>query len=226
MITTDYTSASNPDSLKSGPLQSYRLVHWLRDILKNFCSDPINLKDERLRGLLRMQDEANEARLNALFRVGLPFSGKAIVKAGLTPVMLISAGDTSDPVASNKVLGCENMQSVAGGVVRYHGVRHRSVKLQVAVVTESYDGTLLLCNLIEDFLVMNERNFVKDCGMISEFNVLGSMGPQELQADSAGNAYPLYQAVISISVLGGISWVSDTQGPVFRGISIAEAAEG
>lgn len=49
----DYTTKRDDDTLMGGALQGYRLIHWLADVLRNWFSDPINIKDERISKLLK-----------------------------------------------------------------------------------------------------------------------------------------------------------------------------
>lgn len=216
-ITTDYTEAGNPNSLTPGPLSGYRLMHWMRDILMNFFSDPINIKDERISKLLCMQNGPSETTLNALFRVGLPYDGD-VVKAGTTPCILVSLGESTYPVKTFNMLA--GMQTAAiGSQSAYSGMAWKSIGMRIAIVTESYDATVLIGGIIEDFLLMHKQQFVHDNGMISEFAVLGSSAPQKIEVDQAGNAREIYQLVITVNASGGIAWTVDTQGPVFRGIT-------
>jgi hypothetical protein len=213
----DYTSAGNPDSLKDrgGAMQSYRLMHWLSDILKNFFSDPINIKDERICKLMNLQD-TDEEHLDALFDVGTPFS-QDTKKACGTPMIIVSMGQTQYPV-KNFGVNQSGIMAENGAVHMSQSLRIKTVACTVAVATESYDGTLLLGGLIEDFLLINENLFVQDNHTISEFRVQGSTEPQEIKIGSSANAKTIYQLKIGILMAGSISWTTDTQGPLFRGI--------
>ena len=37
-VTTDYTEKENKSTLEFGGMQTYRVVHWLKDVLKDFLS--------------------------------------------------------------------------------------------------------------------------------------------------------------------------------------------
>lgn len=219
MQETDYTKANNPDTFKSGDFQPYRLLHWMKDILRNFFSSSINLKDERLCGLLNLQDGILPTELNAMFRVGVPFNPKSIIKAGTTPAVIVSAADTSYPVPTLGAPAGLN-RTCLQGTARYHGAKHMLMHMQVIVAAETYDGALLLSDLIEAFLATHELELMADCKAISQFNVTGSQGPQEISVDQAGNAKSIYQSTISISLVGGLSWLSYEQGPLFRGMIV------
>lgn len=216
-ITTDYTKTGNPNTLTPGPLSGYRLMHWMRDVLMNFFSDPINIKDERISKLLCMQNGPSETTLNALFRVGLPYDGD-VPKAGTTPCILVSLGETTYPVKTfNTLIGPQT--SAIGSTAAHSGMQWKSIGMRIAVVTESYDATVLIGGIIEDFLIMHARLFPSDNGMISDFAVLGSSAPQKIEVDQVGNAREIYQLVITVTASGGIAWTIDSQGPVFRGIT-------
>lgn len=216
MIETNYTAEANIDTFKSGDFQPYRILHWMKDLLQNFFSASINLKDERLCGLLGFQDGKLPTKLDAMFRVGVPFNPKSVIKAGTTPAIIVSVTDTSYPVPT--VCAAYPGQNALGGMARYQGAKHILMHMQIAVAAETYDGALLLSNLLEAFLATHEKEIMLDCASISQFNVTGSTGPQEISVDQSGNAKPLYQATIALSIVGGLSWLSYTQAPVFRGL--------
>lgn len=217
-LTFDYTSQGNVDTLKNrgGAMQNYRLMHWLADILRNFLCDPVNIKDERICKLMNLRDGIEEDQLNALFEVGTPFSQDS-KKACSTPMIIVSLGQTQYPVRS---IGSQLSPVMAenGAVHMSRNIKFKTVACTVSVATESYDGTMLLGGLIEDFLLINERLFVQDNNTISEFNVQGSSEPQEIKIGTSANAKTIYQMKIAIQMAGNISWTTDTQGPLFRGI--------
>jgi hypothetical protein len=105
-----------------------------------------------------------------------------------------------------------------GAVHMSQSLKVKVVGCTVSVATESYDGTMLLGGLIEDFLLINEKLFVQDNNTLSEFRVQGSTEPQEIKVGTAANAKTIYQMKIAIQMAGSISWTTDTQGPLFRGI--------
>lgn len=217
MIETDYTAEARTDTLRGGAMQSYRLLHWLADILRNWFSDPINIKDERIARLLRLQDGDTDETLDALFDIGTPYSQES-KKACTTPMILVGLGESK--FLNNPLNITGGVTALNGARVMHAGARFKQTALTVAVITESYDGTVLLAGLIEDFLCINEMALAKDNGSISEFHVHGSTAPQEIKQGTASNAKPVYQTTISLSAVGGISWTTDTQGPVFRGLTM------
>ena len=219
-IVTDYTKKANANSMLPGASQQYRLLHWLIGILKNFLSDPINIKDERIASLLRLQDGATDTQLKALFSIGAPYT-KDSRKAGTTPAITVSLGETSYPIHHINALAAP-ITSEIGAQPMHKGAKFKSTQCGVSVATESYEGTVLLGGLIEDFLNINETLLAADSRTLSEFRVTGSTAPEELKAGTAHNAKSIYQLTIRISTLGGISWTQDTQGPVFRGVTVGQ----
>ena len=216
MITTDYTAKKNVDTLQYAALTRYRLTHWLVDILKNFFSDPINIKDERLQGLLKMHDGLDETYLNALFRIEPPFTTSSI-KACTTPAIMVTAGEMQYP-AKPVNAGVGVVQGAIEAQAMYARSMPRTCTATVAVITESCDGTTLLASQIEDFLLFNAVNFQAE-GMIHQFSVQGSSAPQRIASDQTGNAKDLYQVTIQIQVTGSVRWTVDTQGPTYRGLT-------
>lgn len=212
MITTDYTWNN---SLHGAPLSRYRLSHWLVDTLKNFMSDPCNIRDERLRGLLGLQDGVEPDACRALFKVDVPFT-QDTRKACTTPCIMVSTGEMSYPFKPVNS-GISQTPYAMGVAMTAKGFVPRQLAATIAVVTESCDGTQLLTDTLEDFLVMNAQAFPKE-GLVSQLTVAGSTGPQRISIGQALNAKDLYQSTISIVTTGALNWTTDTQGPVFRGV--------
>lgn len=218
-VTTDYTSEATTNTMAPGAMQPYRALHWLRGVLQNFMTDPINIKDERLCGLLKMQDGMSDTQLNALFSVGGPYSQNT-KKAGITPQILVGLGTTTYPIRPiNDFVGTAQVSQFVNNP---HGAAYRTIEMTVTVVTESYDGTILLCGFIEDFLLLNAQLLAADSRILSTLNVAGTSAPQEITAEQVKNAKPIYQQVIGLKATGGLSWTTDTQGPVFRGIHLSQ----
>ena len=215
-ITTDYTVEENKTGLKNGVLSGYRTMYWLCDILKNFMSDPINIKDERLSKVLYMQNK--EGHLDALFDVSVGYYDNT-QKANTTPMIIISLGATQYPVKVVNSVGADQ-SSLCGSIPMRAGVKHKAIALKVTVITETYPGTILLTELIENFMLINELNFKADNPSISGITVTGVSAPVMTPPGQKSNAKCVYTSEIGLLVVGGLSWTTDTQGPVFRGVSI------
>lgn len=215
-IITSYTSKDTKNTLAGAPLTKYRSMHWLCDILKNFLRDPINIKDERLSKLLVRQDTINTDECYSLFQIGLPYS-KDSRKACTTPAIFVSAGTTEYPI--NTIgRGLDAVTSAINSSPMYKRIVPRKISAKIAILTESFEGTVLLSDTIEDFLVGHSLLFEKE-GMVSQFNVLSSSEPEVLDIGSLANAKSLVQIVITVSMWGSIAWTVDTQGPVSRGVT-------
>ena len=200
--------------MQHGGLSAYRLMHWLCNILQNFFADPINIKDERLKSLLWRQDKKDETKLYAKFDIGTAYS-QSTTKANTTPMIVVFVGDT---VHDNSVVnqGVGGMIALNGARPMYQGRCTKIIPLNISITTESYDGTLLLAGLIEDFLTVNELQLIEDCRMINIFKVASVTAPKKTEDQNA--AKETYQSFIQIQTSGCIAWTTDTQGPVFRGI--------
>ena len=203
-------------SLSGAPLTRYRFEHWLCDVLKNFFSDPMNIKDERLCMLLSIQDGIASDECRSLFQIDLPYS-KDTRKACTTPAILISAGESKYPLRTVGALGAPVSSLIGYRAARSHAT-YRTIAGNIAVATESLDGTVLLCDAIEEFLLVNNTALTMD-NMVSQLNVIGSSAPQGISAGEAANAKDIVQSIISVEAVGGIAWETDVQGPTYRGLT-------
>lgn len=217
-ITTDYTTESNPDNLLGGALSAYRSLYWLKSILQNFLSDSINIKDERLAWVFNFQDDDSDAtKIDGLFEVDVAYSDKTKT-ACRTPMIFITLGSRQYSVRGINVIGMGEVAS-CGTIPMSQGARHKVIPMNITVVTEKYASTVALAELMEDFMLINENLFVADNHSISEFHVAGV---SEVRAENIGegpHAKVVYEQNIGVYVVGGISWTTDTQGPVFRGVT-------
>lgn len=217
-VVTDYTTKDNPDTLIGGALSSYRMLYWLKDILCNFMSDPVNLKDDRICKILNMQDGATPEQLNALFSVGVAYSERTI-KACTTPKIFISLGARNYTAGGINQIGSDPV-SICGFKPMNMGFKHKTINMVITIMTEKYDSTVVFTDLFEDFMLTHEALFKLDNGMISEFHVTGVSEPSEIKIGQSANAKVLYTQAISVSATGAISWTTDVQGPVYRGMDL------
>lgn len=211
MIRTSYTAEDNKNTLSNTPLTRYRFVHWLCDVLNNFMFDPANIKDERLAKLLAVRTTiADPEYRNPLVQVGMPLSAD-IKYAGTTPAVFVTCGGMSYELTP-LVTPALNTQAMTrnSSVLRRLGA-------VVSVITESADGTILLADTVEDFLVMNRLNLSQDYNDSINLKITGSSELQHIGAGQAGNAKDLYQISINLSAFGMFQWSTDVQGPVYRG---------
>jgi hypothetical protein len=215
-ITTNYTKEANPDTLYGGAMSSYRTLYWLKDILMNFMADPINIKDARLCKLLNMQNGSTPEQLNALFDIGVAYTENT-QKACTTPKIFISLAGLQYPPGSINKTGSTPV-AMCGARPMYVGKRMKVTNIVITVMTEKYDSTVVFTDFLSDFLLINEFELARDNGMISEFHVKEVTAPEFEQVGKSTHAKCIYTQKILIQTMGGISWTTDTQGPVFRGI--------
>ena len=202
MHSFDYTKESNIDTLRDYPLQGYRLMHWLEDVISNWLCDPINMKDERLISLLGL-NKLDEETLQALCSTGTPYNTDTKL-AGSTPKVIISLGGTE--YADTPLLVGNKPNALNGSIPARNNMKIKNVALKVSVYTESYDGTVLLAGLLEDFLAFNESSLLLDNGSLSSFIVKGTSEVTEIKQGGAANAKTLYASTIMVVISGGITW--------------------
>lgn len=210
MITTDYT---NQNTFQSGIVQQYRLLKYIRDILINWFSDKRNIKDQRLHSLLYKDDQLN---IDCI-KIGSPFNTDSIysgttpsVYVGLQNIQYLGNGVNK---GGNPQFGINPMQAP---IMQY---RLKNINFQINVTTQSYDGTVLLTELIQMFLVVNSSYIESDCNALNYFRVTGLTPIEVVQPSQIGNSKQIYNQKINVATCGAVTWVEDTQGPVFRGIS-------
>lgn len=216
-VTTNYTKSANIDTLKGGTGQAYRVLHWITDVLKNFFSDPINIKDERLRSLLYKQDGNTDETLNALFKIEAPFNPDS-KKACTTPSVIVSVSDITYADPGFNLVGFHKKLDAGGDIIAAQSVFHKIINININILTESYEGTLLLSELICDFLQINKKSFLLDNKSVNGVVIQGLKGPDAIEVPNAFNAKPLYMSNLLLQVSAGVSNLIDTQGPTFRGV--------
>lgn len=210
MIVTDYT-----ESVSQGAGQQYRIIKYIKDVLNNWFADSRNIKDQRLLRLLYTpQGELNKDCI----RLGCAFDPQKTY-AGTTPAIVISLGDiqySQRPVTMGMSSAFPNnpTEPIIG-----HW-RTKIVPIQVSVITQSYDGTVLLTQLLQLFLLTNSYVIAADCNGLSSFDVQAVQAPKELPPGQSGNAKHVFASSVGIHASTIVSWKQDTQGPVFKGIGI------
>lgn len=212
MNLTDYTEKSTlPDAFG----QQSRVVKYIKDILNNFFADSRNIKDQRLVSL--MYDPKGNLNKDCV-KVGCAFSPDKRYQ-GTTPAIIISLGEISymarpvnrggNPQFGRNPMASPNLQW-----------RIKQIPVIVSVVTQSYDGTILLAQLIQTFLMMNSQSIQSDCNNISSIAVMQVSAVQPVPNGQMGNAKQVYMSEISVAASSVLSWTHDTQGPVFRGLGL------
>lgn len=208
-IITDYTTQL--DTFQPGIFQQYRLKKYFRDVLLNWLSQPENILDNRIR---KMLFQSNGQLKRQLIRVDTPFD-KDSKYAGSTPSVVISGGPIQYQ-PRQVTLGpawpaIPTMRSAFGHT------RKKSISLVFSVVAQDYDQVDLLTQLLQLFLLVNANSIVKDCPMLSSFDVLRLDAPTAVETSM--HSKQVYSCSIHTQATGYVGWTEDTQGPVFKGLT-------
>lgn len=212
MIKTDYT---DKPTFQSGYAQQYRIQKYFKDILNNWFADSNNIKDPRILKLLyNSKGELNKDCI----KTGCLYDpdGKY---AGTTPAVVVGLGDIQYRHHPANRGGNVSFQSNRTQPPIYEW-RLKVIPVSVTVITESYDETVLLTQLIQLFLTMNSVAIERDYNNLSSVAVMGVSAPQVIPSGQAGNAKQLFSSSISITASSALAWTFDTQGPVFKGITV------
>lgn len=218
MIFTDYTQKS---TFQNGYAQQYRIMKYFKDLLNNWFADKRNIKDQRLVSLLY---DANGNLNKDCFKTGTAFNPDGTY-AGTTPAVVVSLGTiTYQNRPINRAGNPQFLRNPMQPPVKQ--CRFKLIPIQITVITQSCDGTILLAELIQLFLAMNSQAIQQDTNALSFVNVNQVSSPQAVQPGSGGNAKQLYASTISVSTMSVLTWTTDTQGPVFNGYSMRNAEFG
>lgn len=140
--------------------------------------------------------------------------------AGTTPAIVIGRGAIRYdlvPVNSNP-LNASFLKNPTEPIVG--DFRLKSFPVNIAIFTQSHDGTDLLAELIQLFILMNSRAILADCKLLNFVQVSGISQIQAIKPAEAGNAKHIYATTVTIQVGTHVTWTEDTQGPVFTGIRL------
>ena len=164
-----------------------------------------------------MYDKKGNLSKNCV-RFSTPFDPDKVY-SGTTPAILVSLGDIqyqASPVNTPGNMGFSTNPLQAP--IKYN--REKTVPMTVTVITQNYDGTILLAQLLQMFFVMNKPAIQADCNALSSFDIGQISAPTQVQEGQVGNAKKLYASNISIVTQCYVSWTMDTQGPVFKGVKV------
>ena len=190
---TDYTEQN---TFKSGVSQQYRIMKYFRDILNNWFADQKNIKDQRLVYLLYDK----EGNLNKdCIKTGTAFDSDKIY-TGTTPAVIVSIGDIT---YSHRPLGSGTNIAFYNNPVQaqFCNFKIKNIPIQISIITQHHDGTVLLAQLIQTFLNINCDSFVQDNNSLSAVDVMSISKPQQLKASQAGNAKDLYIIIYKLIFL-------------------------
>lgn len=210
---TDYTQQS---TFQPGYGQQTRIVKYFRDLLLNWLAQPRNIKDKRILSMLYLP---NGQLRPGCVKVDTPYDpDKAF--AGTTPAIVVSRGPVKydlSPVNTNP-LNSDFINNPTQAMVGQF--RLKTFPVNINVITQSHDGTDLIAELLQLFLVMNHQAIREDCSLLSFVQVGGVSEIQAVKPAEAGNAKQVYAASITLNVGTHVTWTQDTQGPVFTGIRL------
>lgn len=212
MVTTDYTE---PRGIRPS-LGRFNLTHWLCDELSLRLSQPGLSGNARLEELLRPSLEAVDPR-RRLVRIGTPHS-RDIVLACYTPAIMISVSQAQPTEIPLNCLAAplDPVTYTLNGSVSCIA---KSMQIQLAVVTESPDSTMLLADTVELAILALSKSIPDDCPA-QAITYSGSSPVEMLPSESTGNPKPVFQEVISAGAFGSVAWETRTTAPVFRGVGI------
>ena len=208
---TDYTQKS---TFIPGFPQQYRIMKYFKDILNNWFADSKNIEDERI--ALLLYDKKGELNKDCI-KTGTAFNSDRMY-TGTTPAIVISIGDISYTRRSIGP-GTPLQYQINPMTPQVSDFRFKNIPVEITVITQNHDGTVLLAQLIQSFLEMNCQLFVQDNKSLSAVNVIGVSRPSQIKAGQAGNAKDLYASQISLNTVSALVWKKDSQGPVFKGLT-------
>lgn len=211
-VFTDYTEQS---TFSQGYGQQSRIVKYIRDLLNNWFADSRNIKDQRILSL--MYDKEGNLSKNCI-KLSTPFDPSKVY-SGTTPAILVALQDISYNQLPVNIPGNQDFKDnpMNAPIFNY---RIKNIPISITIVTENHDGTILLAQLVQLFLVMNCYSIMADCNSLHFFNVSGVSAPKEVEYGQAGNAKKLYSSTISVITQSSVQWNTDTQGPVFKGLRV------
>jgi len=214
-VTTDYRKEQNQDSILAGAMNEYRLMMYFVDVVRNFFSDNINIKDERLLALLDAADIKDN--IGKYVIAGPPFK-EDMRESCTTPSIRVGLGEVNC-CAMNTL---ENVLPAVSptGWMSGRKPHFESCGLTISVIAESYDGVVLLSTLLKDYLMCNKHNIVTDCKMLTVFNVESVSAPEHIALGSGGNAKDIFQRTLKLATTGTYTHLVDVQGPVFKGVRV------
>lgn len=201
------------NTFQDGFAQQYRVLKYIKDILNNWFADPANILDQRIKNQLFHKGKLKKGCL----KIGTAFNS-ARQFIGATPSISISLGDVSYQRVGINFSG--NPQFIDNPTkAPLANVRYKNVPINITIVTQTYDATVLLAQLIQMFLTTNIDIIQEDCTMLDAASVIGISAPVMVRPAQAANAKQLCKSTIQLLARGHVCWATDTQGPVFQGLS-------
>lgn len=201
------------NTFRQDVFQQYRLLKYIRDILLNWFSDPANIQDQRLAFQLYKRGQLNKQHI----KLGTAFNQQNQF-IGTTPSITIQLGDITYQSPNINIQGNPNFyrNPMESPTVN---VKYKIIPISIVVTTQGYDSNVVLTQLIQMFLAANINFIQADCTMLDSSSIQRVSKPTLVKAGQAANAKQLYKSQITLLAKGHIIWSTNTQGPVFQGIS-------
>lgn len=193
-------------------LQQSRIIKYIRDIINNWFSDPINIRDQRLRRQLFDNDQLKRGTI----KIGTSFNDSNQF-IGTTPDISVSLGDIIYQHPAINTIG-NNAFASNPTLAPALNIHNKTIPIAITITTQSYDATMLLTQLLQLFIVANIDIIREDCAMLDTLRMHKITAPIPVQPGQAANARQLYKSVIQLVTVGHVMNAIDTQGPIFNGL--------
>lgn len=208
MNVTDYTK---PESTLKGCVLPSRFASYLLDLLKIFFSDPRNIPVDELKCLKYVDGDTISAINSSDVYLDVAWPEDQRI-SGKTPAILVNYGNST-----HKKTGIVSSVNTDGRFPGAGALLSVDYEASLVIRTASYTGTQILTEMIFDYLRVFSNQIRQDAGL-STFNIVHMTAPELSQ--SPGDVKDTFRASIVCKVSGTYVSITDTTGPVFRGVTI------
>lgn len=209
-VVTDYTA--KVDTLEPAIPSPYRLLKYMQGLLQNWASQQSNIQDQRLLGIFGSNQQIPQ-NIKCIIGQAFDADGKY---AGTTPAFIVSLTDTTYEARPSFPGG--DTTSVMQPNTRLLCSRRQIMQFNITIITQSYDATLLLSQILARFLIRNAMYIAQDCRMLQSLQILKVDAPNLVETKMQSKQ--VYGAAIHGVTSSYLSWIVDTQGPVFKGVTV------
>lgn len=201
------------NTFRQDVFQQYRLVKYIRDLLLNWFSDSANIEDQRLASQLYKKGKLNKQNI----KIGTAYNHQNQF-IGTTPSITVQIGDIQYQNLGINFQGNPNFlrNPMQAPTVN---MKFKTIPIIISVTTQGYDSNMVLTQLIQMFLAANINFIQADCTMLDHSSIQKVTKPTPIKPGQAANAKQLYKSQIMLTAQGHVIWSTNTQGPVFQGIS-------
>lgn len=214
-VTTEITRENAIDTTRA-PFSSYRLLHYMADVIANMLSNPINIQEDKLAALFT-------SNTSVLMGYGknvtvAPVYGKSTIESGTFPCIRVSGGAIT-AIEQLNPLALPPVTTKAGWRTRGKIIRPFTASVEIAMLGTNFLELLLIGDFLFSFFACNDVNIARDCGFIDLLRVQQMSAPAQVNAEELGGGATLFQRTLSLIVTSNICTIADVQGPVFRGVT-------